>query len=211
MNNKYRVLIADKITHDGLTPLEQDDRFELERRTGLDQEALADALVDFDAVLVRSATKISAAALAKTERLKVIGRAGVGVDTIDVAAATEKGIPVLNAPAGNTTSAAELTFALLMALARRVVQRPGVAARSRREQQEAAAARLAEPGPEEVAAVSVAAVEGDHQRQGALCVDGFGDVEAEAAASVRGVAIGAQQAHADFVVAGGVELRQTPV
>jgi D-3-phosphoglycerate dehydrogenase len=120
VNHKYRVLIADKITSDGLAPLEQDDRFELERRTGLDQEALADALVDFDAVLVRSATKISAAALAKTERLKVIGRAGVGVDTIDVAAATKKGIPVLNAPAGNTTSAAELTFALLMALARRV-------------------------------------------------------------------------------------------
>ena len=120
MNHKYRVLIADKITHDGLAPLEQDDRFELERQTGLDQEALADALVDFDAVLVRSTTKISAEALAKTERLKVIGRAGVGVDTIDIAAATKKGIPVLNAPAGNTTSAAELTFALLMALARRV-------------------------------------------------------------------------------------------
>lgn len=120
MNNKYRVLIADKITRDGLAPLEDDDRFELERKTGLDQAALADVLVDFDAVLVRSATRISADALAKTERLKVIGRAGVGVDTIDVAAATAKGIPVLNAPAGNTTSAAELTFALLMALARRI-------------------------------------------------------------------------------------------
>ncbi|MEE8361685.1 MAG: phosphoglycerate dehydrogenase [Gemmatimonadales bacterium] len=120
MNHKYRVLIADKITPEGLAPLEDDDRFELERRIGLDQEALADALVDFDAVLVRSTTKISAEALAKTERLKVIGRAGVGVDTIDVAAATKKGIPVLNAPAGNTTSAAELTFALLMALARRI-------------------------------------------------------------------------------------------
>ena len=64
MNDKYRVLIADKITHDGLAPLEEDDRFELERRIGLDQAALADALVDFDAVLVRSATKISAEALA---------------------------------------------------------------------------------------------------------------------------------------------------
>ena len=120
MKHRYRILIADKITPDGLSPLEDDDRFELVRRTGLDQAALADALVDFDAVLVRSTTTISADALAKTERLKVIGRAGVGVDTIDVAAATKKGIPVLNAPAGNTTSAAELTFALLMALARRI-------------------------------------------------------------------------------------------
>lgn len=120
MNHRYRVLIADTISPDGLAPLLDDNRFELERQTDLDQTALADALVDFDAVLVRSATRISAEALAKTKRLKVIGRAGVGVDTIDVAAATTKGIPVLNAPAGNTTSAAELTFALLMALARRI-------------------------------------------------------------------------------------------
>ena len=120
MSSAYRVLIADKITLDGLAPLHDDDRFELVVETGLDQEALADKLVDFDAVLVRSATKISQHALSKTQRLKVIGRAGVGVDTIDVAAATEKGVAVLNAPAGNTTSAAELAFALLMALARNI-------------------------------------------------------------------------------------------
>ncbi len=120
MSSAYRVLIADKIALDGLAPLQDDDRFELVVETGLDQAALADKLVDFDAVLVRSATKISQEALAKTQRLKVIGRAGVGVDTIDVAAATEKGIAVLNAPAGNITSAAELAFALLMALARNI-------------------------------------------------------------------------------------------
>ena len=120
MSDRYRVLIADKITLDGLAPLGDDPRFELVQATGLDQESLAGQLVDFDAVLVRSATEVSAAALARTERLTVIGRAGVGVDTIDVPAATDKGIAVLNAPAGNTISAAELAFALLLALARRV-------------------------------------------------------------------------------------------
>jgi D-3-phosphoglycerate dehydrogenase len=120
MSAKYRILIADAITPDGLAPLEEDDQFELVRETGLDEATLADRLVDVDAVLVRSATRVSRDALARTSRLKVIGRAGVGVDTIDVPAATEKGIAVLNAPAGNTMSAAELTFSLLMAMARRV-------------------------------------------------------------------------------------------
>ena len=71
-------------------------------------------------MIVRSATRITRASLARTTSLKVIGRAGVGVDTIDVDAATEKGIAVMNAPAGNTISAAELAFALLLALVRRV-------------------------------------------------------------------------------------------
>ena len=75
---------------------------------------------DVDAVLVRSATKITRDSLARAQRLKVIGRAGVGVDTIDVDAATENGVAVLTAPSGNTISACELTFALLLALVRRV-------------------------------------------------------------------------------------------
>lgn len=120
MTDRFRVLIADQIDRDGLLPLSEDQRFELDQQTGLDQPQLAEALTNYDAVLVRSATTISREALAKTSRLKVIGRAGVGVDTIDIDAATERGIAVLNAPAGNTTSAAELAFALLLALARRI-------------------------------------------------------------------------------------------
>src|SRR5690606_38312452 len=83
-------------------------------------EELARALVGMDAVIVRSATRITRESLAHADRLKVIGRAGVGVDNIDLAAATEKGIAVLNAPSGNTISAAELTMALLLSLVRRV-------------------------------------------------------------------------------------------
>jgi D-3-phosphoglycerate dehydrogenase len=114
------VVVADSIALDGLTPLRDDPRFTLDVRARLSPDELADALVDADAVLVRSATRITRESLARANRLKAIGRAGVGVDTIDVDAATERGIPVLTAPAGNTTSAAELTLALLLSLVRRV-------------------------------------------------------------------------------------------
>jgi D-3-phosphoglycerate dehydrogenase len=116
----YRVLVADQIAAEGLEPLRADGQFELVERTGLTGEELARAIQGMDAVIVRSAVRITRETLAYADRLKVIGRAGVGVDTIDVDAATERGIAVLNAPAGNTVSAAELTFALLLALVRRV-------------------------------------------------------------------------------------------
>ena len=120
MSPRFRVLVADQIALDGLAPLRDDSRFELIVKPGLKGAELADAIAAADAVLVRSATQITRESLARANGLKVIGRAGVGVDTIDVDAATEQGIAVLTAPAGNTISAAELTFALTLALARRV-------------------------------------------------------------------------------------------
>jgi len=120
MTAQYRVLVADQIALDGLAPLRDDSRFDLIVKPGLKGAELADAIGSADAVLVRSTTQITRESLARANGLKVIGRAGVGVDTIDVNAATERGIAVLTAPAGNTISAAELTFALTLALARRV-------------------------------------------------------------------------------------------
>ena len=116
----FRVVVADRITADGLSPLREDARFEVVERPGLAGAELARAIEGADAVLVRSATRITRESLALADRLKVIGRAGVGVDTIDVDAATERGIAVLTAPSGNTTAAAELTMALLLAVVRRV-------------------------------------------------------------------------------------------
>ena len=116
----FKILVADKIAREGLAPLANDPRFELIERPGLKGDELAAAMADADAVLVRSATKITRESLVRATRLKVIGRAGVGVDTIDVEAATEKGVAVMNAPAGNTISAAELACALLLALIRKV-------------------------------------------------------------------------------------------
>ncbi len=116
----YRILVADGLSARGLQPLAADPRFEIIERTGLSADELVDALVDVDGVIVRSATRITRDALVRANRLRVIGRAGVGVDNIDVPAATERGIAVLNAPSGNTISAAELTFALILAMARRI-------------------------------------------------------------------------------------------
>lgn len=116
----YRILIADPISEEGLAPLREDPAFELIEQTGLKGEDLARALVGVDAVIVRSGTRITRESLAHADRLRVIGRAGVGVDNIDVQAATERGIAVLNAPSGNTISAAELTMALILATVRHV-------------------------------------------------------------------------------------------
>jgi D-3-phosphoglycerate dehydrogenase len=115
-----RVLIADRIDRAGLGPLADDERFDVVEQVGLVGDELAHAISLSDAVLVRSATRITREALAQAQHLQVIGRAGVGIDTIDVEAATEKGIAVLNAPAGNTVSATELTFSLILALVRKI-------------------------------------------------------------------------------------------
>jgi D-3-phosphoglycerate dehydrogenase / 2-oxoglutarate reductase len=117
---RFRVVIADPISASGLAPLVDDSRFEVVERLGRKGEDLVESMADADAVIVRSATRITREALARANHLRVIGRAGVGVDNIDVEAATERGIAVLNAPSGNTVSAAELAFALLLALVRQV-------------------------------------------------------------------------------------------
>ncbi len=114
-----RVFIADKLESSGVDLLTASG-IEVDNRPGLMGEALLAALQAADAVIVRSATKITAAHLEVPGKLKAIARAGVGVDTIDVPAATRKGIVVMNTPGGNTVSAAEHTIALMMSLARHV-------------------------------------------------------------------------------------------
>ena len=118
--SRYRVFIADSISAEGLAPLRSDERFEVIERPGLKGEDLARAMEGMHAVIVRSSTRITRESLAHADTLEVIGRAGVGVDNIDVEAATERGVAVLNAPSGNTISAAELTFALILASVRRI-------------------------------------------------------------------------------------------
>jgi D-3-phosphoglycerate dehydrogenase len=113
-----RVLVAEKLAAEGVELLRADH--EVDVRVGLAREELLAALPEYDALLVRSGVKADAEAIAAGHRLVVIGRAGVGVDNIDIAAATAAGIIVVNAPTGNTVAAAEHTLALLFALARHV-------------------------------------------------------------------------------------------
>ncbi len=115
-----RILALDGIHADGLN-LFKDAGFEVETADPIkDAAVLAAKLEGVDAVLVRSATQVTAESLAKATNLKVIGRAGAGVDTIDVEAATARGIAVMNAPDGNTLAAAEHAVSLLFALARHI-------------------------------------------------------------------------------------------
>jgi len=113
-----RVFIADKLETIGLDLLRKAG-FDLDERTGLKDAALQEAIQAADGLIVRSVTKVTGALLDNPGKLKAIVRAGVGVDTIDVGAATRKGIVVMNTPSGNTISTAEQTITLLMALARK--------------------------------------------------------------------------------------------
>jgi len=113
-----RVLVAEKLAPEGVELLRREH--DVDVRTGMSRSEFLAALPDYDALLVRSGVKADADAIAAGSRLVVIGRAGVGVDNIDIPAATAAGITVVNAPTGNTTAAAEHTLALLFALARRV-------------------------------------------------------------------------------------------
>jgi D-3-phosphoglycerate dehydrogenase len=114
-----RVLIADKLEASGLDLLKQAG-IELDNRPGLTGDALKEALRAADGVIVRSKPQVTAELLEEPGKLRVVVRAGVGVDTIDIAAATRKGIVVMNTPGGNTVSTAEHTISMMMALARHI-------------------------------------------------------------------------------------------
>jgi D-3-phosphoglycerate dehydrogenase len=116
-----KVFVADDVSDSGLEPLRAAG-FAVEKKTGLTGPALVEALTNCEGLIVRSETKVTADLLANANSLRVIGRAGVGVDNIDVPAATIRGIVVMNAPDGNTITTAEHTIALLISLARSIPQ-----------------------------------------------------------------------------------------
>jgi D-3-phosphoglycerate dehydrogenase len=116
-----KVLVSDPVAAEGVAILRRAG-LEVDIRTGLSPAELLSLIGDYDALAVRSETKVTADVLDAAKKLKIIGRAGVGVDNIDVARATERGVLVVNSPEGNTIAAAELTVTLLLALARNVPQ-----------------------------------------------------------------------------------------
>ena len=112
-----RILVCDELSPAAVSIFEEAG-FATETKVGLGEDELVAAVKGVHAVVVRSATKITRRVVEAADELRVIGRAGVGVDNVDTRAATERGIVVMNTPSGNTTSAAELAVALLLALAR---------------------------------------------------------------------------------------------
>ena len=115
-----KVLVSDNIAAEGIALLAAQAAVEV--KTGLQPSELLELIPDYDALVVRSETKVTAPVIAAGRKLRVIARAGIGVDNIDLAAATGAGIAVVNAPIGNTVAAAEHSLALMLALARNIPQ-----------------------------------------------------------------------------------------
>ncbi|MFP6745195.1 MAG: phosphoglycerate dehydrogenase, partial [Alphaproteobacteria bacterium] len=112
-----KVLVADKVSP-SVIDVFRANGIGATVETGLAEQALIARIKDYDGLVVRSATQVTADVLAAAERLKVVGRAGIGIDNVDLAAATAKGVVVMNTPFGNSITTAEHTIALIMALAR---------------------------------------------------------------------------------------------
>jgi len=117
----YKILITDKLAQEGIDLINSVDDFEPVVRLGISEDELAETIGDYDGLIIRSGTQVTAKVLENSGKLKGIARAGVGVDNIDIPAATEKGVLVMNTPGGNTLSAAEHTMALMLSLSRNVV------------------------------------------------------------------------------------------
>ena len=122
MSERFKVLVSDKLSQNGLRPLVDAESIELDIRTELSPEELLSLIPAYHALLVRSSTQVTDDLICAGKRLQAIGRAGTGVDNIDVEAATRAGVTVVNTPTGNTVAAAEHTIAMLLALARNIPQ-----------------------------------------------------------------------------------------
>jgi D-3-phosphoglycerate dehydrogenase len=121
----FRVLVSDKLAPQGLAVLEkaaESGALSVDVKTGLKPEALREVIRDYDALIIRSATQVTAEVISAAERLRVIGRAGIGVDNVDVPAATRKGIVVMNTPGGNNVTTAEHAISMLLSLSRCIPQ-----------------------------------------------------------------------------------------
>lgn len=116
----FRILVSDPLSEKGLKILEKEKNVTVDVKVKQPMDVLKKIIKDYDALIVRSETKVTADLIACADKLKVIGRAGVGLDNVDVAAATKKGIIVMNTPGGNTISTAEHTICLILSLSRNI-------------------------------------------------------------------------------------------
>ena len=117
-----KILISDKLAQEGVDILQSVEGFTVDCKFGIKPDELKSIIPEYNALIVRSGTKVTAEIIDAADNLKVIGRAGVGLDNVDLKAATKKGIVAMNTPAGNTTSTAEHTFSMILALSRNIPQ-----------------------------------------------------------------------------------------
>lgn len=122
MNQKWKILVSDPLSKSGLEILEETQELTYEVKTNLSPEELKEIIGGYDAIIIRSETKLKADVIEAAQRLRVIGRAGIGLDNVDIPAATKKGIVVMNTPQENAIAAAEHTIALMLSIARKIPQ-----------------------------------------------------------------------------------------
>lgn len=117
-----KILVSDVLSEEGLVILKEVKEFQVDEKTDLKPENLKEVIKDYDALIVRSATKVTKDIIEAAAKLRVIGRAGVGLDNVDIEAATQKGIIVMNTPGGNTISTCEHTMSMILSLSRNIPQ-----------------------------------------------------------------------------------------
>ncbi|MBF0469470.1 MAG: phosphoglycerate dehydrogenase, partial [Desulfamplus sp.] len=115
-----KVLVSDKMGEAGLEIFRNAEGIELDVKTGLKPEELKAIIGDYHGLAIRSATKVTKEIIDAATNLKVVGRAGIGLDNVDIPAATQKGIAVMNTPGGNTVTTAEHAIAMMMSLTRNI-------------------------------------------------------------------------------------------
>ncbi len=121
----YKILVSDKLGAAALERLKEHADMSVDLKTGMSKEQLLEVIPEYDALIVRSGTQVTADVLAAGKKLRVVGRAGVGIDNIDVKAATMSGVVVMNTPGANSMATAELTMALMLAASRNIAQAHG--------------------------------------------------------------------------------------
>src|SRR5258706_5229665 len=117
---KFRVLLSDSLSSQGVDVLKRHPELQVDIKTGLKPAELALIIAPYDALLIRSSTTVTREIIDHADSLKVIGRAGVGVDNVDLEAATRRGIVVMNSPHGNSVTTAEHAISMMMACARKI-------------------------------------------------------------------------------------------
>ena len=115
-----KVLVSDNLNDIGIKMFEEEDGIDVDVNVGLSSEELKSIIGDYDALVIRSATKVTEDLLAAATRLKVVGRAGIGLDNVDIPAATKRGVIVMNTPEGNIVTTAEHSIAMLLSMSRNI-------------------------------------------------------------------------------------------
>jgi len=115
-----KVLVSDQLGEIGIRMFEEEEGIEVDVKTGLSPDELKSIIKDYNALVIRSATKVTADLLQEANKLKVVGRAGIGLDNVDIPAATQRGVVVMNTPTGNVITTAEHAISMMMSLTRNI-------------------------------------------------------------------------------------------